>query len=84
MSVADPERNKVLLKHRCLEFFRMGGFLYLDMLGEEQKKLMSDASDLMDDETMWDVISEAAEVPRFGNQSIDTGSDIEPLDPADK
>ena len=32
MKVADPEDAKVLLRHRVLEFFRMGGFLHLQEL----------------------------------------------------
>ena len=35
LRLADPESAKMLLKHRVLEFFRMGGFLHLDILGEE-------------------------------------------------
>ena len=30
--LADPEKAKVLLKHRVLEFFRMGGFVHMDAL----------------------------------------------------
>lgn len=29
MKVADPEGANVLLKHRVMEFFRMGGFLHM-------------------------------------------------------
>ena len=29
MKVADPENAQILLRHRILEFFRMGGFLHL-------------------------------------------------------
>ena len=29
LKVADPEKAKIILKHRVLEFFRMGGFLHL-------------------------------------------------------
>ena len=32
LKVADPEGEKILLKHRVLEFFRMGGFLHLEEL----------------------------------------------------
>ena len=35
MKVADPEEAQILLQHRILEFFRMGGFLHLQELGEE-------------------------------------------------
>ena len=32
VSLADPEGEKILHKHRVLEFFRMGGFLHLEEL----------------------------------------------------
>lgn len=35
LRLADPEGAKKLLKHRVLEFFRMSGFLHLDILGDE-------------------------------------------------
>lgn len=35
MKLADPEGAKILLKHRVLEFFKMGGFLHLDLLDQE-------------------------------------------------
>ena len=35
MKVADPEEAQILLRHRVLEFFRMGGFLHLQELDEE-------------------------------------------------
>jgi len=35
MKVADPENASILLRHRVLEFFRMGGFLHLQELDEE-------------------------------------------------
>ena len=50
VKVADPEGEKLLLKHRVVEFFKMGGFLHLDTLSEEQKRLSEeDKSDLDDD-----------------------------------
>ena len=48
MRLADPEGAKIHLKHRVLEFFRMGGFLHLDILCEEQKKLKGE-EDLVED-----------------------------------
>ena len=39
LKVSDPEQAKMLLRHRVIEFFRMGGFLHLDFLKEQQKKL---------------------------------------------
>ena len=39
-----------MLKHRVVEFFKMGGFLHLETLNEEQKRLSEeDKSDLDDD-----------------------------------
>ena len=58
--LADPEGAKMLLKCRVLEFFRMGGFLHLDILGEEQRRLLGEEQ-FNDDETMWDLMAESVE-----------------------
>ena len=58
MKVADPEDAQILLRHRILEFFRMGGFLHLQELDDEQKKLLGEKDDEYDDdyedEESWD------------------------------
>ena len=51
MGVADPENAKILLKHRVMEFFKMGGFLHLTELGQEQKKMVSEH--LSDSDESW-------------------------------
>ena len=35
VKVADPENSKMIVKLRVLEFFKVGGFLFLDTLSEE-------------------------------------------------
>lgn len=75
----------MLLKHRVSEFFRVGGFLYLDILREEQKKLQSDASSSVSDENeyeMWDsrsladpgLSSRDSSSPAFGNPLLATNT----------
>ncbi len=57
LKVADPEQAKMLLRHRVVEFFRMGGFLHLDFLGEQQKKLAHE-EDFGEDDEIFDLIQE--------------------------
>lgn len=56
MKLADPEGAKILLKHRVLEFFRMGGFLHLDLLDQEQRKLSESNKDDSDSEDSWNAL----------------------------
>lgn len=69
MKVADPEDAHILLQHRILEFFRMGGFLHLQELDSEQKKLKSEKSDDYDDEyDDWDFDDPFATEPTKDNE----------------
>ena len=54
VKVADPENSKMIVKQRVLEFFKVGGFLFLDTLSEEQKRL----SDEDKDEDLYDEVFE--------------------------
>lgn len=89
MKLVDPEGAKMLLKHRVSEFFRVGGFLYLDILREEQKKLQSDASSSVsvsdeneNENEMWDsrsladpgLSSRDSSSPAFGNPLLATNT----------
>ena len=58
MKVADPEEANILLKHRVIEFFRMGGFLHMQELHEEQKKLLGENETLSDSEDEWTAFQE--------------------------
>lgn len=71
MKVADPDDAKIILRHRVLEFFRLGGFLHLQELDEEQRRISgeSEDEDEYDDED-WDIDDELYQkkkpLPRFG------------------
>jgi len=41
-----------------IEFFRMGGFLHLEILGEEQRKILGE-EELLEDEQMWDLLADS-------------------------
>lgn len=72
LKVADPEQAKMLLRHRVIEFFRMGGFIHLDFLGQEQKKL-SNEEEFNEDDEIFDLIQEGLimHAPYFGDNPPD-------------
>ena len=73
LKVADPEQAKMLLRHRVIEFFRMGGFIHLDFLGQEQKKL-SNEEEFNEDDEIFDLIQEGLimHAPYFGGNPPDS------------
>ena len=69
MGLLDPERNKVVFKERILQFFDVAGFLHLDYLEEEQKKLNHHMDELGD--------YELSDADSWADLSNDTDEDNE-------